>query len=58
MNPNAQHPEIALNYLKDCLPLPNQPATSKASCTLQWLPLAADVMIATGVVCCVPYTLH
>ena len=38
--------------LKESRPRPNQPARSSSAATRWWLPLAADVMMATGVVCC------
>lgn len=38
----------------DCRPRPYQADDSNSSSTRQWLPLAADVMTAMGVVACTP----
>ena len=44
-------------HLKESLPRPNQLLSVRSAPTLWWLSLAADVMMATGVVCCPPYSL-
>lgn len=49
--------QAAQAHLKESSPRPNQLLPDRSAPTLWWLSLAADVMMATGVVCWPPYSL-